>query len=159
MGWSGRRWQTRTSVRAAGVAGDGAQDQRRDHQPKRLAACVGVSVQFANTLFHAGVCLSCFEFQRWKRLNFTSLDAVRLHCTLNAGYDELIGALGEDGNAHAVEFAACLDGFRGVGEAGDEGAQFGDASLALACLEEGLALVQVREGTLALLGNCSRTWS
>jgi hypothetical protein len=44
-----------------------------------------VCVQFANTLFHAGVCLSCFESSTMKRLNFTSLDAVRLHCTLNAG--------------------------------------------------------------------------
>lgn len=59
----------------AGVAGDGAEDQRRDHQPKRLAACVGVCVQFANTLFHAGVCLSCFESSILKRLNFYSLDA------------------------------------------------------------------------------------
>ncbi len=43
---------------AAGLAGElaggGAQDQRRGHQPKRLAACVGATVQFANTLFHAG---------------------------------------------------------------------------------------------------------
>ena len=39
---------------AAVLAGGGAQNQRRGHQPKRLVACVGATVQFANTLFHAG---------------------------------------------------------------------------------------------------------
>ena len=62
------------------------------------------------------------------------------------------GAAGGDGDAHSVELAAGLGGFGGVGEARDEGAQFSDAGLALAGLEEGLALVQVRDGALGIVG-------
>jgi len=49
--------------------------------------------------------------------------------------DDLLGwAAGSDGDTHAIELAAGLGGFGRGGEACDEGAQLGDASLALAGL-------------------------
>src|ERR1035437_591496 len=43
------------------LCGGLAQNQGRDDQPERRAVCVAVSVQPANALFHAGVCLSSIE--------------------------------------------------------------------------------------------------
>jgi hypothetical protein len=62
---------------SAVLAGGRSQDQRRGHQPKRLAACVALSIQSTNALFHAGVCLSYIVRSALMRLNYFSLDAFR----------------------------------------------------------------------------------
>ena len=60
MGWSARRWQTRTSVPAP-FQRQIAQNQSRDDEPHRLAVCVAVSVQPADRVLSLGSCLFSFS--------------------------------------------------------------------------------------------------
>ncbi len=62
-------------------------------------------------------------------------------------------------DAHAVELAAGLGGFRGVGETLNKAAKLGDGGLAFLDLEERHALVQMGDGDLGLPGYWLRTWS
>ena len=63
---------------------------------------------------------------------------------------------GDNGNAHTIEAAARLYGFRGVRIAGDEFTHLANACLILFELEERHALVQARHRDLLVIREADR---